>query len=1112
MFLNQNLTKLHFGPKITCREPGRLEVSLFARGTWRIPLSGPLEQIEDPVEQGFMSGDVFADTDPERTGPVLYASDFGDYKPRADLLLKGTCYPPGGRPTDVCPVRFTVGEWSKSLVAVGARAWRPGVLFGASLSEPSPFTRMPLTWENAFGGESHADNPVGKGVTGDVLPTVEDPRQPIKGRRDRPTPASFLPISPNWPQRLRKRGKKYGATYVKTRAPWYSEDFDWTYFNAAPEDQQLDRYLRGDEALTFTNLHPEASELKTRLPGLRVRCFLKHTDQRFVEVRMELDTLYADLDARKLYLTWRGLSPVEHMEFEDIACGLVVQESLEDPPKSAEHYRQVLEAFEADPLGLEDKFPPGFLEMGEKVAAEEAAELAGAPVPMDQRVDPFGIRAMFPAGVLAAYAAGSDDPLGIKERFPEGFLELGESLEVGEVPVPPGLEGHPQVAELGEQDLLALNLVPGEQRVTVLEKLLEAKEKSGAAAQAPSEPTTLFSILGTSLAVPPAPPAMPAIPDDMQVEDPRPKLQALSEELEARKQRYLDKGIDSPLLGLFDRGQRMIAAATAMAAGMLDHPAPPPSGPDLSPAKKGLEDAKQAMLDHGDGRYDEQQAKLDDALAELAELQAAFPPRSAEPPAGDERDFFGQDLRGQDFSGQDLSGKSFAKANLGGANLAGARLGGAIFREANLCKANLSGADLSGAHLEAAAILQTNLRGARLDGARILGSGVGGADLRGASLVGADLSGSSFEGALLAEADLSGVEAGKVTFRKADLTATRFVKARLAEADFSWARGLRANFLQADLTKAVLTRAEFAEANLAEAVLVEANLEHVGLGHACLDRANLDSAIGEHMDLSQASLKGAKLTFLIGNKSLLEGADLTGADLSLASLILVRGDRCDLSDTQLGMTKLSKSRLRGATLTGCRGQMAQLDACDLREASLSGADLTTFNLGEADLEDADLTEATLVKASLRGVKATRACFTRANLTHAALSEGADFTHARFLAIEAPKSIWFGATLDRADFSWARLPGSFFDGVRAKRTRFFAADLGDATFRKAKLDTPFLVSANLKRADLSMATVLDGQFQQANCYGMVLLGTELAKCDFAEAFVEALREDKDTVRV
>ena len=50
--------------------------------------------------------------------------------------------------------------------------------------------------------------------------------------------------------------------------------------------------------------------LSVHLPGVRVRVFVKGKDARFREVPMSLDTLFADLDQGKLYLTWRGLDAV----------------------------------------------------------------------------------------------------------------------------------------------------------------------------------------------------------------------------------------------------------------------------------------------------------------------------------------------------------------------------------------------------------------------------------------------------------------------------------------------------------------------------------------------------------------------------------------------------------------------------------------------------------------------------------------------------------------------------------------------------------------------------------------------------------------------------------
>ena len=75
-------------------------------------------------------------------------------------------------------------------------------------------------------------------------------------------------MNPAWPQRAPKVGKDYGARWRKERSPYYAEDFDWTYFNAAPADQRLPGYLRGDEPLVFQNLHPTAQVFEARAcPG-----------------------------------------------------------------------------------------------------------------------------------------------------------------------------------------------------------------------------------------------------------------------------------------------------------------------------------------------------------------------------------------------------------------------------------------------------------------------------------------------------------------------------------------------------------------------------------------------------------------------------------------------------------------------------------------------------------------------------------------------------------------------------------------------------------------------------------------------------------------------------
>jgi len=360
-----NLTPFPVGYATTSRRPPQPEMTVVVRGAFTLKPGHPVAVAGDPplLGQGSLTSEVHAEDDEDRRGECLYPSDFADFKLRTDVLLRGTCHPPRGEPVTECPVKLSVGTWSKVLRVVGTRAWSDR-LSGAVMSRPLPFTRMPLDYAHAFGGPGYAKNPAGKGYQSSELPNVEL-ADPIRSPGDRPEPAGFGPISAAWPQRAGKVGKAYGRSWIETRAPYYAEDFDWGYFNAAPEDQQLPGYLRGDEEIAFHNLHPAASAFSARLPGLRVRVFVKDDELRLREVRMSLDTLLADLDKELLYLTWRGVDPVKEDDLADVQWLLVASEPLGDAKDEA-HYRALFEELEEDPLRLKEHLP------------EELRPLAGA--------------------------------------------------------------------------------------------------------------------------------------------------------------------------------------------------------------------------------------------------------------------------------------------------------------------------------------------------------------------------------------------------------------------------------------------------------------------------------------------------------------------------------------------------------------------------------------------------------------------------------------------------------------------------------------------------------------------------------------------------------------
>jgi len=1013
--IHKNLTHFQFGPKVTSRNPPQLDMTLFVRGTWGLRPGAPLEPIEDAIEQGFLSGDVYADDDVYRTGPLVVHSDLGDFKPKTDLLLRGTAYPPDAPATE-CSVRFGVGEWSKTLTVVGPRVWRPGLLLGARPTESLPFDRMPLTWENAFGGPEVAANPVGKGRGTDELPRVEYPGEPLQKKSQTLRPACFLPVSPQWEPRLAKRGKKYGKVYRKTRAPFYSEDFDWTYWNCAPEDQQLEHSLRGDEPVTFQNLHPQQHTWAVHLPGLRVRCFVKSVEGEFSEVVMHLDTLYADLEEGRLYLTWRGLCPVTELDLADMAVGLTASEPLESEPLPAEHYRKILEAFEDDPIGIKEKFPPGFVEAGEALLAAEAAALAADPLP---------------DGSLPAWPA---PPAALVPGIPAALLALGARHKAG-LPLAEPVPGAPPMSAKTASGLALLAAVDPKQAEELAAKL----EQAHAAAKEKIPPEQYEEWQKGMEAPVPSPTRMPKpVPPPEKLAE----LKALSAKLAADKQAYLDRGVDSPLLGLFDRFQRMIGSFVC----------PPPVfvspitkiGEQLAGARAKLEaqaiDAPEDKQEEVEAKRAEFLAKFDELDAELAQLSAAFPisprPPAATPPG---TDYSEQDLRDRVFDGQDLRQANFTAADLSGASLAGATLSGASFA------------------------------GARLVGATLLG-----AQLDGACLLGADLSGADLSMAMLAGADLSGAQLARATLAGASMDQALLGDAELPDADLSGA-------------------------TLAGATLVGANLERANLSGAHMPGAKLESARLEGAKLAGATLSDADLRFAVLGKSDLRGANLKGADLSMAQLELARADEINLEGATLGMTSFAKARLRGARLLEAKGKLANFAEADLSGALARKADLSTCSFDGAQLAHADFTHANLSQASFREVKAEGVHLVRADM-RGCVAAGANLSNANLGRIQGHQSIWLDTELSGALFTHADLRASHFQGAKGSAVDFHAARLKQADFRKAEFQGATFTKADLAHANLSETQIRGSTFAAANCYRTCFLGAQVLETTFENANV------------
>jgi uncharacterized protein YjbI with pentapeptide repeats len=396
-------------------------------------------------------------------------------------------------------------------------------------------------------------------------------------------------------------------------------------------------------------------------------------------------------------------------------------------------------------------------------------------------------------------------------------------------------------------------------------------------------------------------------------------------------------------------------------------------------------------------------------------------------------------------------GKNLENSDLRRADLRGADLHGF-----NLIRANLSGADLIGANLR-----EANLRGADLTGTNLIGFDLSGADLTGTNLREANLSGANLTGTNLREAKLSGANLTGTNLREANLSGANLTGTNLIGFDLSGANLTETNLREADLSGADLTGTNLREANLREANLSRANLTGTNLREANLTGTDLTET-----NLSGANLKCAIVTpttkleakwYLIwelinegGKARSLREADLSGANLTGINLI-----GFDLS---------------GANLTGTDFTETNLSGANFREADLSGANLTGTDLREANLSGANLKHAIVTPTTKLEAKW--------HLIWELINEGGKARSLR----EADLS---GANLTGINLRGFDLSGADLTGTNLREANLSRANLTGTNLRKAKL-----IGTNLRKANLSGANLTRTNLREANLSGADLTGTKL----------------------
>lgn len=292
-------------------EPGRVEPSLAPA-----PEQAPL------IEADEFTGE------PGSSAP-RYETDFAHFKPHCDVIFDGCAYAPEGRPSTSVVVGLRVGPLTKSFEVVGARAWSYGRVAGVAISPAQPFVRQPFNYDVAFGGTDASDptkvatylaNPVGRGfgrhpqaIDGKPLPVTQGIGEPVRDPGGSYAPMALGPIGRSWTPRSGFAGT-YDQRWLDTQAPFWPDDFDHRYFQAAPPDQWI-AHPRGGEDIVLENLTPEGLR-HHRLPRVDLPILLVEQSGKFVEHQPKLDTISIEPELARLSLTWRLRHALRRDPFE----------------------------------------------------------------------------------------------------------------------------------------------------------------------------------------------------------------------------------------------------------------------------------------------------------------------------------------------------------------------------------------------------------------------------------------------------------------------------------------------------------------------------------------------------------------------------------------------------------------------------------------------------------------------------------------------------------------------------------------------------------------------------------------------------------------------------
>jgi uncharacterized protein YjbI with pentapeptide repeats len=857
----------------------------------------------------------------ESIGEMLGKSelfDTGMPKPNAELLVHGSCFAPEGSEVNASRVKVSLGTISKELYVFGERHW----IGGMGVSEPVPFTEMPVSYANAFGGKDHAPNPPGKGVeavageTGPIipLPNIEYADQLVGSPNDKPRPASLNRIDMMCEQRMLNAGT-YDQKYIETRMPGFPDDFNYDYFNDAAKDQQTEGFFKGDEQYEIRNMHPLHSIIKGQIPGVTGRAFVNHQVDgvvEFKEVPTQLDTIWVFPGAELGVMIHRGTLEVGEDDGADIKQLLVANENIKDTPREPMHYQNELvlrtdptEAFkyllytaplipEGTKCGfklMQDKadFPLELLGKENMENFAEAKKLENQAAIYRQLVD-SGVETKQFDDVIKKIADAKDNPVALTPEM-QKIADITEK-------VLPGMIADPKNLNLTKLNLKAMDELKEHMEKMQVEKKEEAKQQLISQIDQLKKMDTGSASKGQIAQL-----EKVVVEIDLPPILPRIDVEAIIGQLKGQQAEMDKQLLQMKSMGLPE--EQLLKMKASFNAEAIEQQ-----------TREGLEKASDGYR-----------------------LAAHYIPTGRSPHPGREGDIREQLIQAY---------QSRSKTSKGD------------YAFVDLSDLDLSGIDLSGSYLEYADLTNTNLTNANLSKAILSHAIVSNTNFTNANLIEANLGSIDFDGAEFINADLT-----SATLGKSNISKTTFRQCKMAEKMdmFLETKFDHANFIECDLHKNVFIDADisgcdFTDSNLSESSFVNPIMKQAVFTRANLSATNFVTAIADDAKFDHATMKNVRF---VGESSL-ENADFRGADASEANL-----RDCNLQKAKFAESILLKSDFGGANLKHADFEKANAAGAQFNKADLTFATLQCTNLMEGSMYKAILSSTQFTQANLYGV-------------------------------------------------------------------------------------------------------------------------------------------------